>query len=165
MRVAAGGWTAFCFRESADAQGHCGTSPPGDQRTPRARFGGSRKVHLARFIDPELPFTEGEIRRALRLVCSAAEAKEVAREIAQLPAEAAHGMAAAEEARARGSTASEEINPPSWNVSDEIFALLACVSGSAAKRVDRLMERRWREWTESSLRAQIRQHRVTNEAP
>ena len=118
---------------------------------------------MARYIDPELPFTEAEIRRALRLVCSAAEAKEVARVIAQLPPEAALGVARAADARARGSTAPEEINPPSWHVSDEIFALLACVSNSAAKRVDRLMERRWREWTESSVRTQIGVHRVTDE--
>jgi hypothetical protein len=70
-------------------------------------------------------------------------------------------MAAAEEARARGSTASKEINPPSWNVSDEIFALLACVSGSAAKRVDRLMERRWPEWTESSCTSDCRLRRTS----
>ena len=119
---------------------------------------------MARYIDPELPFTEAEIRRALRLVASASEAKEVAREIAQLPAEAALGVAAAAEARTRGSTAPEEINPPSWYVSDEIFALLACMSDSAAKRVDRLMERRWREWTESSIRTRIGVHRVTDEA-
>jgi hypothetical protein len=117
---------------------------------------------MARYIDPDLPFTEAEVRRALALAVPDEQARELAREIARLPVEAAAMAEAAKAARQRGSTDPLEINPPSWYVGDELLALLACISDALAARVDRLMEKRWQDLTRSIVEAEMLQRQLWN---
>jgi len=114
---------------------------------------------VAKYIDPDLPFTEAEIQHALALMLPAEQARAHAREIARLPAEVAALTEAAEQARLRGSTDPFEINPPSWHVGDELLALLSCVSDTLAVRVDRFMEQRWQALTDSYIQGEmLRRH-------
>ena len=108
------------------------------------------------YLDPEsFPFTEAEVRQALLLMSSEAEATRAAAEIAADAAHAAEFSRAAEEARARGSQDPDELASPSWGVSTDLLALLRCVPDVAA-RVDALMERMWADWTRSWTRSEMR---------
>lgn len=120
--------------------------------------------NVAKQIDPDLPFTEGEVRRALALVLPADQARDAAREIARLPAEATAQAEAAAAARLRGNTDPLAINPPQWQVGDELFALLACVSESLATRVDQYMEQRWQSLTRRYVEGEMLRRRLWGEA-
>jgi hypothetical protein len=117
-------------------------------------------LEMAEIIDIDLPFTEVEVCRALRLMMPPGEARTLAREIAQLPAQTAALAEQAEVARQGGSTDPHEINAPQWYVSDEIFALLSCVSDAIAARVDRFMEQRWEREFQSCVQGELLRRRI-----
>jgi len=101
-----------------------------------------------------IPFTETELRRALALVVSPAEAERVVGEIVGLVRTTEAMGREAEAARARGSTDPDEISAPSWYVGDELFALLWCVPEISA-RVDEYFARRWEMWERGMLEAAL----------
>lgn len=120
---------------------------------------------MTRYIDPELPFTRTEIRRAFRLTgISRQEVDSLVRQVADLPERARAQNREAAAARVAGSTDPERINDASWFVSDEFFAVMATLSEDAAARVDRLMEKRWSEWTEREVRAAMALRRMPADA-
>lgn len=98
---------------------------------------------MCAILDAELlPLTVEELDRALRLAWPEPDAKRIAAEIAAAVREAGEGARAAADARARGSTNPAEVNPPSWMLGPEIFAILWCDPDLSA-RMDEAMER-WR---------------------
>lgn len=115
---------------------------------------------MPRHLDPDFPFTEAEVRRAFALLVPPAEARRNARWVAGIIEEAQASERDADAAYATGSRDPAEITPWSWYLGDEIYALLACVSPELRERVDVRMERRWREWTRSMLRARVHEHQV-----
>jgi len=98
-----------------------------------------------------LPLTEEELHRALLLVLSPEDARHLASQIATLAAETDAQTAGAAEARAGGSNVPDEINPPSWFVGEELFAMIWCVPEFSA-RIDDVMERGVIRGSESRLR-------------
>lgn len=119
---------------------------------------------MPRHLDRDFPFTEGEVHRAFALLVPPAEARRNARWLAEATEEAQASERDAEAAYAAGSRDPAEITPWSWHLIDEIYALLACVSAELRERVDVLMERRWREWARTHLRAATLRHGVRTEA-
>lgn len=139
-------------------------SPGRGVRLDWPQLGGSGKDVMPKYIDPDLPFTEGEVRRGFRLAgASAAEARALARQVAQLPQYARDQSAQAEVAHRRGSTGPAEINDASWQISDEFLAILAWASPELAARVERFIDARWEEWTQAEIRAAMARRRIAGE--
>lgn len=115
-------------------------------------------------LDAELlPLTVEELDRALRLAWPESDAKRMAAEIAAAVREADEGARAAANARARGSTNPAEVNPPSWMVSPELFAILWCDPECSA-RIDEAMERSRAESSERRLRVLMALRRLPSDA-
>lgn len=122
---------------------------------------------MPRYLDPEdFPFTQDEVRRAFALAGPAEEAAEIATAIAEVILEAERGVREAERARAAGSTDPLKINPPSWSIGIEAYALLWCLP-DCSDRVDALMQAEWDRAEESHVQLimALRRERIVGSAP
>lgn len=117
--------------------------------------GAGGELNDAKFIDPEyLPFTEDELVIALRLAFPDDVARSLVADIVRLSESTERAQKAAAAALAAGSNDPAQVNPPSWFVSEEVFAILWCVS-DFAERMDAAMQRRFHREEQSSLRSHM----------
>lgn len=97
-----------------------------------------RAVKASPYIDANhLPFTEDELFRALALTGDEKEAREAAREMAELLSDGTYGGA--------------------WSISDEVFAALTLLSDDLRERVDAYMRARWEGMRPSLVHAALGQ--------
>jgi hypothetical protein len=94
-------------------------------------------------IDELLPFSEEEFYRAIRLVESEAEAREVAAFIVQIVRETNEQAKRVRAAWASGIHEGSPVGMPGWVIEDGIFALLALVSDDLRVRVEAYMRVQW----------------------
>ena len=90
-----------------------------------------------------LPFSEAEFYEGFRLILSDKKAREAAAFIVELVGDVADQTQRARLARAQGSLDPAETAIPGLVIPDDVFALLALVSGELRVRVDDYIRARW----------------------
>jgi hypothetical protein len=107
------------------------------------------------YIDEAFPFSEQELVQAFALAHPEERAGAMAGQVARLVRDAAVGIAAARQARARGRTDAEEVDEPLWVCPDEVFALLSLVSPDLDARVQEFNLARLEVVRQDDVRARL----------